>query len=374
MPVDTLFSKFMINRVQISNRLAVAPLTRVSALHDGTVGPLMKDYYTRFAYGGFGLIITEGLYTDPLYSQGYRNQPGISSREQAAGWTDIVQNVHKMGTKIIAQLMHAGALSQYNRFRPRAAGPSSLVPPGKQMSAYEGKGPFGVAREMTETEIGAAIAGFAQSAQLAKEAGFDGVEIHGANGYLLDQFLTPYMNEREDRYGGSLCQRLTLFSEVISAVRKAVGSGFLVGVRVSQKKVNDFTYFWPEAEQGAEVIFTSLKRFGADYIHTTEPNLLDAAFDGSDSLAKLAKRYSTLPVIANGGADIPELARKSISEGESDIVSLGKAALANQDWPNRVKAGLPLEPFDAAMLAPKANLENARRYVEEKAAAQGTVP
>lgn len=366
MPSDTLFSTFTINQVQFFNRLAVAPMTRVSASHDGFVGPLMKDYYKQFAYGGFGLIITEGLYTDQLYSQGYLNQPGLSSHEQAFGWIEIVKGVQETGAKIIAQLMHAGALSQYNRFTADSAGPSSVQPPGKQMPSYEGEGPFNVAKEMSEKDIAEAIAGFARSAALAKKAGFDGIEIHGANGYLLDQFLTTYMNQREDRYGGRIEQRLTIFKEVITAVRDAVGSDFLVGVRVSQKKVNDSEYVWPEAEHAAALIFAKLKQWGADYIHTTEPKLLEAAFEGSDSLAKLAKRYSGLPVIANGGVTAPESARKSVSEGESDMVSLGKIALVNQDWPNKIKMNKPIRSFDYSMLTPKVNLENAARYFEKQ--------
>lgn len=364
--MDQLFSECRINHLTISNRLAVAPMTRVSACHSGAIGPLMQGYYQRFAQGGFGLIITEGLYTDQNYSQGYLHQPGISSAEQASGWIDLVQGVQCAGAKIIAQLMHAGALSQFNRFSSDAAGPSAIRPVGEQMPFYNGSGRYAIPREMTERDIEVAVEGFARSAALAKSAGFDGVEIHGANGYLLDQFLTPYINQRADAYGGSLENRLKIFRDVLAAVRLAVGRDFVVGMRISQKKVNDAEYFWPEAEAAAELIFTTLQQMGADYIHTAEPDLNAPAFFCGDSLAVLAKKYSGLPVIANGGIAGPELAKYAIASGGADLVALGKIALANQDWPARIKGKDKILPFEFSMLSPEASLENAERYFERK--------
>lgn len=364
--MDRLFSEFKINQLTIPNRLAVAPMTRVSGCHSGAVGPLMQDYYQGFAKGGFGLIITEGLYTDQNYSQGYLNQPGISSQEHASGWVDLVQGVQRAGAKIIAQLMHAGALSQFNRFFSETAGPSSIRPVGEQMPFYNGSGPYSVPREMTLKDIDTAIEGFANSATLAKSAGFDGVEIHGANGYLLDQFLTFHTNSRSDGYGGPLKNRLKIFREVMAAVRAAVGSDFVVGVRISQKKVNDATFCWPECDAAAELIFVTLQQMGADYIHTAEPDLSAPAFPGGNSLAALAKKYSGLAVIANGGLVEPELARHSIMGGSADMIALGKIALANQDWPERVKNNHTISPFDFSMLSPKASLENAKHYFERQ--------
>src|SRR5690606_16240367 len=191
-----------IGNLKLANRLAVAPMTRVSATPDGTPTPEMADYYAEFTEGGFGLVITEGTYTDTVYSQGYLNQPGIVTDGQAAAWRGIVERVHAAGARIVLQLMHAGALSQGNRYRDDTAGPSAVPPLGEKMPEYGGHGPWPTPKAMSADDIDAAVRGFVSSAVRAREAGFDGVEVHAANGYLLDQFLTDYTNRREDAYGG----------------------------------------------------------------------------------------------------------------------------------------------------------------------------
>ncbi|MCH9690482.1 MAG: NADH:flavin oxidoreductase [Gammaproteobacteria bacterium] len=358
----TLFETFYIKNLKISNRLVVAPMTRVSANADGSAGPLMKEYYQEFAKGGFGLMITEGLYTDQHYSQGYRNQPGIATTDQAETWREIIEGVHKNGAFIIAQLMHAGALSQYNSFANKTIGPSAVSPIGAQMSLYEGEGLYPTPAAMNEKDIARAISGFVNAAKHAKEVGFDGVEIHGANGYLLDQFLTSYTNTRDDSYGGSLTNRVRIYQEIIEAVRDAVGEQFIVGIRFSQKKVNDTEYVWEGGESAAEYIFSLVHECHADYIHTTEPMINKPAFKESVSLAALAKKYSCLPVIANGGVNDPDLAQIMISSGQADMIALGKMALANQDYPNLIKLGKPIKPFSFEMLTPRANLKCAKNY------------
>ena len=364
---SSIFESTRIAKLNIANKLVVAPMTRVSGNEDGTVGPLMEEYYQDYAKGGFGLIITEGLYTDQLYSQGYFKQPGIATGAQAKSWQPVVEAVHAEGGSIIAQLMHAGALSQYNRFNDKTAGPSAVQPLGEQMPFYYGEGQYPVPQAMTLDDIEAAIDGFVQSAVLAKSAGFDGVEIHGANGYLLDQFLTDYTNQRDDEFGGSVANRLRIYQRIIEAVRQAVGDDFIVGVRFSQKKVNDTEHVWAEGESAAEQAFKLAKACGADYIHTTEPVLNDGAFADSKPLAELAKQYSGLPVIANGGVNDADLARKVLKDQQADLIALGKIALSNPNWPNRVREQEAIEPFDFAMLAPIADLDSAKRYFADKA-------
>lgn len=363
---SAIFQEITIGKTVIPNRLAVAPMTRVSALQDGTIGSLMKDYYTRFASGGFGLIITEGLYTDKRYSQGYKNQPGLACDEQVTGWSSIVQSIHSNGARVVAQLMHAGALSQHNNYSAVTAGPSAVLPLGEKMAFYQGCGPFSRPIKMTVRDIEDALDGFVSAASRAQKSGFDGVEIHAANGYLLDQFLTVYTNRRGDSYGSRLENRTKIVREVIEAVKREVGPEFMVGVRFSQKKVNDSEYLWPEKELAARHIFSLAAESGADYIHTSEPLLNASAFDKGPPLSSLAKQYSGLPVIANGGVVSPAAAEQSILSEESDIVALGKIALANQDWPNKVKEDRNIEEFEFAMLNPKANLSNAEEYFRSK--------
>jgi len=361
---ETLFAAGTLGQLQTTNRLVVAPMTRVSALEDGRVGPLMAQYYGDFAAGGFGVIVTEGLYTDRHYSQGYFKQPGLSSTEQARSWQPIIESVQQQGSKIIAQLMHAGALSSYNRFSEQSAAPSSIQPKGQQMSLYYGSGDYNLPLAMSLSDIDNVLQGFASAAGRAKDAGFDGVEIHGANGYLLDQFLTDYTNKRTDQYGGELRNRLRIYTEIVAAVRAAVGEDFLVGVRFSQKKVNDSHYCWPKEELAAREIFTSIAASGIDFLHITEPDIAQSAFNGSDSLVNLAKKYSGKAVIGNGGVVTAEQANKAFNEQNMDFLALGKVALANPDWPNRASLGDSIKAFDPAMFTPLADLPSARDYAK----------
>lgn len=357
--VTPLFEPWRLNRVDLSNRMAVAPMTRISATPAGVPTDTMVRYYERFAQGGFGLVITEGIYTDQAYSQGYTNQPGLSNLDQAKGWRPVVHAAHAAGGKIVAQLMHAGALSQANRFRSETAGPSAVQPKGQQMVFYRGDGPYRLPRAMSEHEIVEAIDGFAQAAVFAVEvAGFDGVEIHGANGYLLDQFLTDYTNFRTDGWGGNIAGRLRLSAEVAKAVRHAIGPAVSVGLRISQGKVNDFTHKWAEAEAGAATVFGTLGAVGLDYLHITEFEAWKPAFSESgSSLVKLARESNpTLTIVANGNLHDPDRAKQVLRDG-ADIVALGRGALANPQWPQRVKKGQELDKFDSALLSPLATIK-----------------
>jgi 2,4-dienoyl-CoA reductase-like NADH-dependent reductase (Old Yellow Enzyme family) len=238
-----LLQPVQINGLQLKNRLVVAPMTRVSAAPSGLVTDAMVRYYSRFASGEFGLVISEGTYTDQAFSQTYANQPGLSDVLQAKAWQAVTRSIHAAGGKVFVQLMHGGALSQANRFRDHTVGPSAIRPKGKQLSVYRGLGEYPIPKQISAAEIADAIGGFSRASILALEvAGFDGIEIHGANGYLLDQFLTDYTNQRQDRWGGSILNRMRLIVEVIRAIRERAGSTVPLGVRISQGKVNDSGY------------------------------------------------------------------------------------------------------------------------------------
>ena len=350
--------------VQLKNRAVVAPMSRVSTRGDGVPTENMQRYYAEFGSGGFGLIITEGTYTDNEFSQGYENQPGIVTARQAEAWSEIVSSVHQTGAKIFLQLMHAGALSQFLR-TPRA--PSAVKPLGRMLTGYGGQGEFPVPLEMTRSEIEKAIAGFASSAQQAIKAGFDGIEVHAANGYLLHQFITEYTNLRQDCYGGKLQDRIRFVSEVLGAIRASVGEHLVVGVRLSQGKVNDFDYHWPGGLTDGRVIFGAVRRAGADYIHFASEG---KGFDHgcltlqSESLPQFARNETHLPVIGNGGLESPAAARRILEEGHGDLVALGTGALANPDWPLRIADGLPLSAFDVSMLTPDATIESSWAWAE----------
>lgn len=361
MDIDTsaLFAPIVINGHTIKNRLAVAPMTRISATADGRASETMARYYERFAQGGFGAVSTEGIYTDQAFSQGYANQPGMSDEAQANAWKPVVAGIKTHGALAIAQLMHAGALSQGNRFRHGTLGPSTIQPKGEQMAFYHGKDRYAVPEAMTESQIAGAIDGIAHAAERAITlAGFDAIEIHGANGYLLDQFLTDYTNTRTDRWGGTSENRLRLILETFKAVRAKIGAKVPVGVRISQGKVNDYKHKWAAAERDAEIIFGSLGDAGADFIHVTEYAAWQPAFaPGGPSLMRLAKRYAPkATILANGGLHNIAQAVAALDDG-ADIVTVARGALANPDLPKRLSDRRALNEFDPAILGPIANIK-----------------
>jgi len=368
-PHDVLFTPVRIGPLRLENRLSVAPMTRVSASEQGTPTDRMRDYYTAFARGGFGLVITEGIYTDREYSQGYLFQPGLTDDLQQRAWARIVESVHAHGAKIFAQLMHAGALSQGNRFRDRTAGPSPVEPKGEQLPFYRGQGRYGTPVPMDQAQIDAAVEGFARAAERAFAAGFDGVEVHAANGYLIDQFITRHSNRRNDGYGGGTANRLRLLEQVVAAIRQRVAGNRVVGVRISQGKVNDFHHKWEQGLDDAKAIFGALRELPLDYVHTTEFEAWQPAFGAGRSLAALAGEFTGLPVIANGSLHQPQRASAMVASSDASLVSLGRGALTHADWPRRVDEGREVLEFNRAILSPIADLENADRV--EAAASDG---
>jgi 2,4-dienoyl-CoA reductase-like NADH-dependent reductase (Old Yellow Enzyme family) len=351
--------------LNLPNRLAVAPMTRVSATPEGTPTSRMAQYYAEFARGGFGLVISEGTYTDDKYSQGYLNQPGIVTDEHVVAWCQVTERVHMAGGLIVQQLMHAGALSQGNAYRQATAGPSAVRPLREMLPEYGGSGPWPVPQEMTASDLDDVIAGFVAAAEKSLRAGFDGIEVHAANGYLLDQFLTDYTNERTDHYGGEVINRVRLTVEVVAAIRGELGPDAVVGVRLSQGKVNDFTYRWPGGARDAELVFGAMETAGANYLHVASEGrkwIETATLDTGVTITALARKTSDLPVIANGGMHDPIQAAEVLEGGHADVLSLGVGALANPDLPRRLASGAPLAEFDHQWLQPMATLDNTDRH------------
>lgn len=356
---SALFTPVVINGHIVKNRLAVAPMTRVTATHDGRATETMTRYYERFARGDFGAVITEGIYTDQEFAQGYAQQPGLTDAAQAQSWKPVTSGIKAHGAFAIAQIMHAGAISQGNRYRATTIGPSQVQPKGEQMAFYHGNGRYALPAEMTESQIADAIAGFAHSAGRAiGVSGFDAIEIHGANRYLLDQFLTEYPNVRRDQWGGSTQHRMRLIVETFKAVRANVGTKVPLGVRLSQSKVNDYQHKWADAERDAEIIFGTLADLGADFIHVTQREAWKPAFASEGpTLIHLARRYAPKVVIfANGGLNNLDRAVAALDAG-ADVLTIGRGALANPDLPRRWNERTDLNEFDPAILSPIANIK-----------------
>jgi 2,4-dienoyl-CoA reductase-like NADH-dependent reductase (Old Yellow Enzyme family) len=355
-----LFSEISIGSKSIKNRVALAPMTRVSAEEAGDANVRMQSYYEVFAEGGFGLLTTEGLYTDAEHSQGYAFQPGMATKQHSETWKPIIQTVHGHGAQIFAQLMHAGSHSQANRYATTTIGPSAVMPKGDQLAMYRGKGNYKVPAAISKLQMAEVRRTFVASAILARDAGFDGLEIHGANGYLLDEFLTDYLNIRTDEYGGSPENRVRFVTEVCKDIVAAVGDDMAVGIRISQSKVSDNDHRWAGTSAEARIIFEALGSTGIDFIHTAEYRAYEPAFnDSAESLASLAKRHSGLAVIANGNLDDPLAAAGLLRSGSADMIALGKPALANRNWPQRALAGVPINSELADdQLAPLANVKD----------------
>ncbi|KHJ74030.1 NADH:flavin oxidoreductase [Rhodococcus sp. Chr-9] len=353
-----LFDQIQLGPVDLAGRVALAPMTRVSADADGRVNERMVQYYRRFAAGGIPLLIIEGAYIDTAESQTYLYQPGLATKAHAESWRPLVDAVRAEGAAVIAQLQHSGPQGQGNPYSDRLVSASAIAARGEQMSMYRGVGPYDIPEPVTAAEIEEIHQAFVDAALRAQGAGVDGVELHGANGYLLDAFLTDYLNHRTDQYGGSTANRVRFAAETVRKVKSAVGDGFIVGIRISQGKVSDGSHKWGGGVDDADTIFRSLAEAGVDYLHTTEWKAALPAFPGEDSrpLSALAKQAApNVTVIANGHLNTCDDADAVVLNGHADMVAIGKAALSNPDWLNRAYSGAelldPLSPSAFGELA-----------------------
>ncbi len=360
----TLFSPLKLGPITLRNRIAMAPLTRQMAEADGTPTDEMAAYYARRARGGLALIITEGTYEqDGFQSRAYLSQPGITNDRHQAGWAKVFDAVHAHGAKIIVQLMHGGRVCD-PRVLNGQPGVSASATQSQGWSLYTDSdyektirnidGPwekvtFPPARALTVEEIHAVADGFAAGAKRAVDAGADGVEIHGANGYLLWQFITPKTNLRSDAFGGSPENNIRFATLVGEKVRAAIGPDKLLTLRLSQDGVDDFVGAWPGGVIYAEAIGKALKGSAYDALHWSSFNYLDNR-DPNDitPMPTVLRRASGLPVITNGGiADGPS-AEAALTSGATDVVAVGRPILAHPDWAYIVRSGVdyPWLDFD----------------------------
>lgn len=320
-----LFSSYRLGDLELKNRTVLAPMTRSRALDGNVPNPLAETYYAQRA--GAGLIVTEATQVTPM-GQGYIRTPGIHSEAQIAGWKKITEAVHKAGGKIFLQLWHVGRISHPD-FHGGAlpVAPSAIDP---ATDVYTPKGPTKTVtpRALETTEIAGVVAEFKKGAENAKTAGFDGVEIHGANGYLLDQFTRDGTNKRTDAYGGSVENRARFPLEVADAVISVWGKE-RVGYRVSPNGVfNSMSDSNPEAT--FSYLTGQLSQRGIGYLHVVDP-LSDAKRISPLLRGKFAGTY-----IVNGGFDA-DAAEKALIGKEADLVAFGVPFLANPDLPVRYR-------------------------------------
>ena len=220
------------------------------------------------------------------------------------------------------------------------------------------------------------MAGFAASAALAAQAGFDGVEVHAANGYLLDQFLTDYTNSRTDAYGGNPAARALLAAQVLTAVRQSTGGQLIVGLRLSQAKVNDSRHKWRDEHEVTEILRT-VTAAAPDYLHLAAEGRpwteSGRAADGT-ALGPLARAITGVPVIVNGGLHDPALAEEVLHTGQADLVSIGRGALADPHWPTKIRTGVPVRGYTDDMITPSASVQNTIDFLHRTDDTTGTAP
>ncbi len=332
-----LFTPFSLSALQLPHRIVMAPMTRNRAGAGNVPTALIAEHYAQRASAA--LIVSEATQISPQ-GLGYPGTPGIHSAEQVEGWRGVTRAVHERGGRIFLQLWHVGRIS-HPSLQPDGAlpvAPSAIAPSGNAMT-LEGPKPFVTPRALEEREIGEIVSQYAKAAERAREAGFDGVEVHGANGYLIEQFLTDGSNQRSDRYGGSLENRARFLLEVTRAV-SAAWSPERVGVRLSPRGTfNDIKDSDRAATFGYAV--DALNALGLAYLHLVDPIATGVADDSVPRLAPELRRRFSGPLIINGGFT-PERAAAAIEQGEADLVAFGVPFLANPDLPARFRLGATL--------------------------------
>jgi N-ethylmaleimide reductase len=336
-----VFSPFRLGPLQLPNRMVMAPMTRNRAGPGEVLGPLNVTYYVQRASAG--LIVTEGTQVSQQ-GQGYAGTPGIFTAEQVAGWKLVTQGVHEAGGRIFLQLWHVGRIS-HPSLQPGGAPPiaPSAVQPSGQIMTANGLQPFVMPRALATNEIAAVVEEFRRGAANAKLAGFDGVELHGANGYLVDQFLKDKTNRRTDRYGGSALNRARFLVEVIEAIAGEWG-GARVGVRLAPTNpFNDIADSNPAAT--FSVAIGELNRLGLGYLHIVEPLPTDPVAAGEIPDIRFVRRIWRGTLIGNKGYDLAR-ANMALREGIVDLVSFASLFLANPDLPERFRRGAGLNPPD----------------------------
>lgn len=363
-PADTLFEPVDLGKLSLKNRIVMAPMTR--AFSPGNVpGDLSVAYYRRRAEGGVGLIVTEGTFVDHPAASGYPNVPAFYGEAALAGWKKVVDAVHQAGGKIAPQLWHVGAIRRPG-VNPGGDtpghSPSGMVVPGKVTG-----------HAMTKQDIDDVVAAFAKAAADAKSIGCDAIELHGAHGYLIDQFFWDGTNQRDDKYGGDLAARSRFAIEIIRAVRDAVGDEFPIIFRYSQWKQQDYAARLCDTPEALGAFLSPLAEAGVDIFHCSTRRFWEPEFEGSDlNLAGWTRELTGKPAITvgsvglnddflpeDGTADFKAAEPASIdnlleraARQEFDLVAVGRALIANPNWANQVAAEniADLTAYDKTML------------------------
>lgn len=333
-----LFSPYHLGPLELANRIVMAPMTRSRATTDHIPTEMMARYYGLRADAG--LIITEGTSPAPE-GLGYARIPGLFNQDHVAAWRVVTDAVHAKGGKIFVQLMHCGRVGHPLNMPAgaRLLGPSAVAAPGQMWTDQEMMKDHSAPEAMTEADIEAAVAAFVHSAKLAIEAGFDGVELHGANGYLIDQFLNPAANERQDAWGGSFENRNRFAVEVATRVAAAIGAE-RVGIRLSPFGVFNAMAVHDELVPQFTALAASLGALKLAYIHVVDHSAWGAP-EVPASVKAAMRQASGRPMILSGGYDAAR-AQADLAAERGELVAFGTPFISNPDFVARIREGKPL--------------------------------
>ena len=341
-----LFEPYKLKNINLRNRVVMAPMTRNQS-PGGIPTNEVVAYYSRRAKAEVGLIITEGIEVSHEASSAYPDVPRLDTKEAREGWKRVVNGIKENGGSVIAQLWHCGGFRKLG-MQPNPEVPghtaSGLVKPGKK-----------VAHKMTLEDIKQTINAYASDAKYCEEIGFDGVEIHGAHGYLIDNFFWEGTNIRDDSYGGSIEKRSQFVSEIIQAVRSNISQEFILGLRFSQWKQHDFEAKLAHSTDDLKKVLLSPVESGLDYLHSSMRRFWESEFEGSEeNLAYWTKKISNIPTIGVGSVGLDsdfidmtapskpasiDKAIDDISKEKYDLLAVGRALLSDHEWVLKMKEG-----------------------------------
>jgi len=359
---NPMFKPFTCKGLSLPNRVVMAPMTR-SQSPGGVPTQAVADYYTKRAAADVGLIITEGTVINRGGASNDPNIPEFYGEKPLAGWQTVADDVHAAGGKIAPQIWHMGMVRKPGTgLHPDAASdsPSGITHKGKQ-----------VGHNPSESDIADMVMAFADAAGNAAKLGFDTVEIHGAHGYLIDQFFWESMNVRDDKYGGDLVERANFAGDIIRECKKQMPANMPLILRFSQWKQQEYTARLADTPQKLEAFLRVFVDAGLDIVHCSQRRFWEPEFDGSDlNLAGWTKKLTGLPTISVGSVGLAgdfigsfggegsktaplEMLYERMERGEFDLIGVGRAILQDPEWASKVKAGRmdELEPFTAASLA-----------------------
>jgi 2,4-dienoyl-CoA reductase-like NADH-dependent reductase (Old Yellow Enzyme family) len=341
---DPIFTPFVLKNFRLKNRLGVAPMTRMSSVKDSIPRQDVLDFLVRRARKGAAIVYTEAIVTDYESAQGYPGQARLVTQRQIEAWKPVVQAIQAEGAVAIMQMFHCGRVA-WPEINPagRVIAPSALPP--KEINHFTGQ-PYSVPDEMSRFDIDHVIRGFVETARGAINAGFDGVEIHGAHGYLISEFLSAYTNQRADAYGGTIENRYRFAHQIIQAVAPVIPADKLLTFRISDWGVVEMEVSLFQTKEEFQRIIALLSQEPLDAISVSAYDFQNQAFGTDRNIARLTREATSLPLMICG--KIYDRASAAAALQDADIALSAKSMLLNPDWVEDVRLGKPLRPYRSA--------------------------